>query len=145
MKTIFESHSIGDLGAIAQKTIDFLETPKVVCLYGNMGAGKTTFVKELLKVLEAKDHGNSPTFSLINTYESSNHGKIFHLDLYRLNSTEEALDIGVEDVLYDQYWCFIEWPEQITSLLPQNYANIKIDVDEEGTRIFSVEKKIFKY
>jgi tRNA threonylcarbamoyladenosine biosynthesis protein TsaE len=130
----FEAKNLDELESISQEIITALGNSRVVLLNGGMGAGKTTLVKAMLTSLGADDNGSSPTFSLINQYSSVNHGTIFHLDLYRLNSMEEALDIGIEDVLYDGNWCFIEWPENIISLLPENYGQIDIQVDENGLR-----------
>ena len=137
----FQVENLNELETIAKSLIEALGETRVVCIIGSMGAGKTTLVKTFLKILDAKESGSSPTFSLINQYQSSQHKTIFHLDLYRINSLEEALDIGIEDVLYDGNWCFIEWPEKIYSLLPENYGEIDIQVDEFGLRQITLNMK----
>lgn len=139
MSRIFTSENIEDLEKVAGEIIDSLGETRVVCIIGEMGAGKTTLVKKMIQFLGAHDLGNSPTFSIINTYESANNGKIFHLDLYRLESIDEAFDIGIEDVLYYNSWCFIEWPELVSSLLPEKYANLTINVESEEKRVFSLQ------
>jgi tRNA threonylcarbamoyladenosine biosynthesis protein TsaE len=139
MKKSFVAKNLDELASVSRDMVSALGETRVVCLSGSMGAGKTTLVKTIVAVLGAEEDGNSPTFSLINVYNSPIHGDIFHLDLYRLNSTSEALDIGIEDVLYDGLWCFIEWPEHIQNLLPETYATISITVDEAGFRQFELE------
>jgi len=141
MKKIFEAENLEELADIAKRLVSELGDTRVVCLTGTMGAGKTTLVKAILAELGAEDEGNSPTFSLINVYNSMPNGEIYHLDLYRLKSTNEVLDIGIEDVLYDGNWCFIEWPEHTRSLLPENYGDIDIQVDENGIRRFTLSIK----
>ena len=130
--------NIESLQTVAQDVVSFLGEIRTVCFYGEMGAGKTTFINSMLTVLGTQDSGNSPTFSLINTYKSAKYGHIFHLDLYRINNTEEALDVGVEDVLYNNCWCLIEWPQHVQSLLYKPYADIRIIAREDGTRQLSV-------
>lgn len=141
MENRFEAKNLDELALVAQRLLTTLSDTRVVCLSGTMGAGKTTLVKAFLAILGAEDSGHSPTFSLINVYNRENQIPIFHLDLYRLNSTAEALDIGIEDVLYDGNWCFIEWPEHILSLLPENYGHIDIQQDETGSRHFQLTVK----
>lgn len=133
MNTI-EVRDIGELGNAAKALISFFDSVRLVILHGQMGAGKTTLVKTILSELSTVDQGNSPTFSLINVYEGKTGEKIYHLDLYRLNDMEEALDIGVEDVLYENCWCFLEWPEHVISLLPRPYGEVNIELEEDGLR-----------
>ena len=96
---------------IDQAAFDFIKVVdgyKKFAFNGEMGAGKTTFINALLKQLGIEDHSTSPTFSIVNEYLSVGHGAIFHFDFYRLNSEEEAYDIGVEDILYEDHYCFME-------------------------------------
>lgn len=105
----------------------------IVCLEGQLGAGKTAFVKRVIASLDSKDEATSPTYSIINEYDYPG-GKFYHMDLYRLNTIEEAIDIGIEEYLYAQNLCFIEWAEIIQPILPESTINIKIDVLEDSSR-----------
>jgi tRNA threonylcarbamoyladenosine biosynthesis protein TsaE len=128
-----------DIISVAQEFLQFIDTYKLVCFYGEMGAGKTTFIKALLKAMDARDDGSSPTFSIINEYESYMYGLIYHFDLYRLESAEEALDIGIEEIIYQDFMCFIEWPDKIINLLPENHVKVKLEVNEDNSRTLLVE------
>lgn len=114
-----------------------------IALYGEMGAGKTTLVNAFCQFLGVHDHTASPTFSIINEYgytgESGEPALIHHLDLYRLNSTGEALDIGIEDVLNDPWYCLIEWPHLAEPLLPPDTAKVRMELIDETTRLLSVD------
>lgn len=107
---------------------------KIITFTGEMGAGKTTLIKEICKVLGVTSATSSPTFSLVNTYQSPD-GPIYHFDCYRLKTETEALDMGIEEYLDSGHWCLIEWPEKITNLLPEKHTALHIDVDNEGCRI----------
>lgn len=106
---------------------------KTLLFYGEMGAGKTTLIKELVKALGVKDIASSPTFSLVNHYESEE-GPVFHFDFYRINEDTEALDMGFEDYLDSGAWNLIEWPEKVERLLGDNTQKLLILVDSESTR-----------
>lgn len=111
---------------------------KVVLFNGLMGAGKTTFIKALCKHLGVEDVTSSPTFSLVNDYETSEGTSIYHFDLYRINSEIEALDMGIEEYLYSNNWCFIEWPEKIPNLLPEKFTTVNIRETESGERVLEI-------
>jgi tRNA threonylcarbamoyladenosine biosynthesis protein TsaE len=132
-----------DLDQIATEMIRLLEHRRKILLYGEMGAGKTTFTKVFCRLLGVHDATSSPTFSIINEYEfTDQHGNtalFHHLDLYRLKSAQEALDIGIEDVLYDPWFCMIEWPQIIESILPPDYAVIRIELLGDEKRSFELE------
>jgi len=114
---------------------------KVVCLYGDMGVGKTTLVKAVVEQLGAVDIASSPTFGLVNEYSDVNDKPIaYHFDFYRLNDEMEALDMGFEDYLNSDAWLFIEWPEKIPSLLPNDAVSVFLHFIEESTR--SIELNI---
>lgn len=130
MEIIF---SYDEIKQVAKKI--FAEKPhKVILFFGGMGAGKTTIIKELAKELGVSDATSSPTFSLVNEYHALNNQKVYHFDLYRIKSETEALDMGIEDYLFSGDWCFIEWPEKIPNLLPEDYSTIVITETIEGKR-----------
>ena len=118
----------------------FFETNpnKVVLFNGLMGAGKTTFIKALCKHLGVKDVTTSPTFSLVNDYQTPEGKSIYHFDLYRINSEIEALDMGIEEYLYSGNCCFIEWPEKIPNLLPEKFTTVNIRETESGERALEI-------
>ena len=124
--------NVSDLPYIAKEIL--LKVPnKTLLFYGTMGVGKTTLIKEISKQLGVTDIINSPTFSLVNEYEIVN-DKIYHFDFYRIKTEEEALDIGIEDYFFSEYWKLIEWPEKVSNLLPPNSTKIKMHKNKNGTR-----------
>ncbi|MDN3594505.1 tRNA (adenosine(37)-N6)-threonylcarbamoyltransferase complex ATPase subunit type 1 TsaE [Zunongwangia endophytica] len=116
------------------KAIEFIlknTTSKTILFYGEMGAGKTTLIKKLVEKLNIEDRVSSPTFSLVNEYKSEKE-TIFHFDFYRIEDENEAYDIGFDDYLEQQGWKFIEWPQKIKNLLPENHQNLileKLDIE----------------
>ncbi|MEJ7913396.1 MAG: tRNA (adenosine(37)-N6)-threonylcarbamoyltransferase complex ATPase subunit type 1 TsaE [Chitinophagaceae bacterium] len=135
MEKIFELSRIQEVAVDISKLV---ARKKVIAFFGQMGSGKTTLIQAICKALEVKDVVSSPTFSIINEYESKA-GTIFHLDLYRLNGVLEAVQAGVEDCLHSGNICFVEWPEQALSLLPENALHIRIDAINELTRRVDIE------
>ena len=133
---------VNDLDGIRPIALDLLErlkTGSIVVLVGEMGAGKTTFTQSVLRAMGIEDLEGSPTYSLINEYESQYFGKVYHMDLYRLNSLDEALDIGIEELLYQNVICFIEWPEKIKELLPDNTIWVYLRANEDLSRIITIK------
>lgn len=125
--------SLDEIQSVAQKII--AENPqKVILFHGQMGAGKTTFIKALAKELGVNDATSSPTFSLVNEYKTANGELLYHFDVYRLKSESEALDFGIDEYLYSGNWCFIEWSEKIPNLLPDAYSEITIKISDNGNR-----------
>ena len=131
--------SLKALEVSARRLIDQFPGDRVFAFYGKMGAGKTTFIQALCRVIGSGDNVTSPTFALINEYKTQDNVSIFHFDFYRIKSIEEAFDLGYEDYFYSGNYCFIEWPEKIETLLPQNFVEVKIDVVENETRIISAK------
>ncbi len=140
-KMKFEIKSISDLSQLVDFVYDKMETNKLFLLKGEMGVGKTTFVQALLKKLEIENLNGSPTYSLINTYVSKVFGEINHLDLYRLNSTEEAFDIGIEDILDGKSISFIEWPEKIENLIQDEVLEISFSLNSDLSRTVEISQK----
>ena len=128
--------NIQDLTYIAKEILRNVPN-KTLLFYGTMGVGKTTLIKELSKQLGVTDVINSPTFSLVNEYEIIK-GKIYHFDFYRIKSEEEALDIGIEDYFFSGHWNLIEWPENISNLLPPNSTKIEMNKNQNGTRTLNI-------
>ncbi len=129
---------LAELEAAIPAIADALGARRKVALYGSLGAGKTTLVQAFCRWLGVEEPTTSPTFSLINEYGFHDRqgypALVHHLDLYRLNTVQEALDIGVEDLLYDPWYCFIEWPQLIEPLLPEDAAKIQLDILSETAR-----------
>ena len=109
---------------------------RVYAFEGQMGAGKTTFIKQLCEQMGTKDVVNSPTFSIVNVYdvEQPYKGEVYHFDCYRLKDIREAMDFGAEEYLYSGNYCFVEWPEMIEALLPDDTVWVKIEPMENGDR-----------
>jgi tRNA threonylcarbamoyladenosine biosynthesis protein TsaE len=112
---------------------------KVVVFHADMGVGKTTLIKALVHYLGVKDMASSPTFSLVNEYKAANGETIYHFDLYRLNSEEEAYDMGIDEYFYSGNWCFIEWPEKTPNLIPLDHTAIHIKLLPNGKRHLTVK------
>ena len=106
----------------------------VLGLYGELGSGKTTLIKAICEELGVKQAISSPTFSIVNEYLSSSGKKIYHFDFYRINNISEAYDMGYEEYFYSDAYCFIEWPEKIAELLPDDVLKVNISV-KDGTRV----------
>jgi len=126
--------SLSEISTIAKEFISQMGDHKVFVFYGSMGAGKTTFIKAVCEELGVEDVINSPTFAIINEYNTKNGDPIFHFDFYRINKIEEAYDFGYEDYFYSGNLCFIEWPEKIKELIPSDAVEVYITENAEGER-----------
>jgi len=125
--------SLDEINAAAEKVI--AQNPEKVILFnGEMGAGKTTFIKSLAKKLGVNDVTGSPTFSLVNEYQTFDNQIVYHFDVYRIKSEEEAYDMGMDEYLYSGNWCFIEWAEKIPNLIPEAHSVISIKTLANGKR-----------
>ena len=118
--------TLAELPKAAQTLLENTQGETVYAFRGHMGAGKTTLIKALCKELGVEDEVSSPTFSLVNEYHTSGGETVYHFDFYRIENEEEAFDIGYEEYLYSGHRCFIEWPEKILYLLPDNYVEVGI-------------------
>ena len=140
MMTILTIRNLHTLKFTAKQFVEYLKNhpEKVYCFNGKMGAGKTTFIKAICEEMGVKETVNSPTFSIVNEYEAADGQIIYHFDCYRINKIQEALDLGAEEYLYSGNYCFIEWSENIASLLPDNTVNVDIEETEKGVRMIVI-------
>lgn len=139
MRKQFVASNLKELDAIAKEILEFIKEQNIVAIEGKMGAGKTTLIKSICKELGVHETVSSPTFSLVNEYTDAEGESVFHFDFYRIKKLEEVYDIGYEEYFYSGHFCFIEWPEMITELLPENHTRIKIEVSENEERILTCE------
>jgi len=135
----FKKTHLEDLSRVAKELIQRIEKVNVWLFYGEMGSGKTTFIKIIGELLGVEDAMSSPTFSIVNEYAvRAGAKKIFHFDFYRIKSETEAYDIGVEEYFYSDNFCFVEWPEKIPNLLPASYAKITLESEDNTHRTIAV-------
>jgi tRNA threonylcarbamoyladenosine biosynthesis protein TsaE len=130
LKIVF---SLDEISAVS-KIILAQNPKKVILFYGEMGAGKTTLIKALAKPLGVSDATSSPTFSLVNEYQTDDEDSVYHFDVYRLKSEAEAYDMGIEEYLYSGHWCFIEWADKIPTLIPNEHSIIRISALGDNER-----------
>ncbi len=131
--TEFTAHSTGDLPKIADQILSKAGDFRLFAFYGNMGVGKTTLILRLIELLGVEDAGSSPTFSIVNEYRDGKNYPVYHFDFYRINSLDEVYDLGYEEYFFSDAYCFMEWPENIEELLPDDTVRIYIS-DEENVR-----------
>ena len=136
---VIEVKNLEALAQAAQQVLNKYTQERIFLFYGQMGAGKTTFINELCQTLGVLDHTSSPTFSIVNEYDSTS-GTIYHFDFYRLKNEVEALDMGYEEYFYSGAYCFVEWSEKIPNLIPDNHLKIYINTNEDLSRTIRVEK-----
>ncbi|AWW00735.1 tRNA (adenosine(37)-N6)-threonylcarbamoyltransferase complex ATPase subunit type 1 TsaE [Arcticibacterium luteifluviistationis] len=139
MNKFLEQIRLDDLPNVAQQIIEFADEVNVWLFEGNLGAGKTTLIKELCSQLGFKEAVQSPTFSIVNAYPLDNGSDLYHFDCYRLNNQEEAFDFGIEEYLYSGNKCLIEWPEIIADLLPVPHLLISLEIQEDQSRTIGLE------
>lgn len=131
-----------DILQYVSKLFAFADGIKVWLFVGEMGAGKTTTIKNICDFLQVNDEVSSPTFSVVNEYFSNLVGTLYHFDCYRLKNEEEALSIGIEDYLYSGYYSFIEWPQKIEQLIPDQFLILNFEKIDEFTRVLKVSKHV---
>jgi len=130
------SYTIDEINSIAKEILSLYNSSKIYVFIGEMGSGKTTLIKSLVKELGYKGNVNSPTFSIINEYSNGN--KIFHFDFYRINDKNELLDLGIEEYINSDHWCFIEWPDLIIDLLPEGFIKLNLETISENERKITI-------
>ncbi len=130
-----EINSLNEINHIADKFLEAHPADRIFALYGQMGAGKTTFIKALCEQLHVIDYVTSPTFALVNEYETADSKLVYHLDFYRIKNIQEAYDIGYEEYFSSGAYCFIEWPELIETLLPPVTVKVFIRETENKKRM----------
>jgi len=134
MEYSYVIHAETDIGRVANEVVPILKEYKVVAFFGNMGVGKTTFIKGVCEVLGVEDSVTSPSFAIVNEYEGNDNQVIFHFDFYRLKDVSEVFDMGYEDYFFSDHICLIEWPEKIASVLPDDRIDAYLSENEDGSR-----------
>jgi tRNA threonylcarbamoyladenosine biosynthesis protein TsaE len=135
---IFRQVTQFELPLVAREMLTLAGSCRVWLFSGEMGAGKTTFIKAVCTELGAVDHMSSPTFSIVNEYLTEGGAKVFHFDFFRLKSEGEAYDIGTEDYFYSGYYCFVEWPEKILGLIPDEHVSIHLNAETDTFRTIAI-------
>lgn len=125
----YELGSIDEVSRLLVKNV----SSKIIVLYGDMGSGKTTLIKSIVKNLGSDDEVSSPTFSIVNEYKALD-DTIYHFDLYRLENIEEAYNFGIEEYIYSNHWVIIEWPQLIESILPKESNRVDLYINNDGSR-----------
>ncbi len=131
--------SIEEIAVAAKVFVTAMGDRKVFAFYGKMGAGKTTFIKAVCEELGVEDVINSPTFAIVNEYVDGKGEPVYHFDFYRIKNLQEVLDIGYEDYVYSGHVCFMEWPELIENLLPDDAVKVTIEEKTDGGRVVQFE------
>lgn len=131
-------NSINELEKVAEKILKLVEDKRIIAFFGEVGAGKTTLIKEICKKIGVTETVLSPTFSIVNEYKTDKGESVYHFDFYRLKSLSEAYDMGYEEYFYSGNYCLIEWSEKIIPLLPADFVKIEITVLGENERLFDV-------
>ena len=136
----FEGVTLDKLASVVNNIIQVLDEHRVILMHGDMGAGKTTFVKEFCTAIGVIDVTSSPTFSIVNEYMTIKGDKVYHFDFYRIKKETEAYDIGVDEYFESGAYCFVEWSEKVKSLLPLQYAEVFITPVDESRRTIAFSK-----
>ena len=138
-KLVYKAKKLDDLVQISKKFIEDTTSRKVYAFDGDMGVGKTTFIKQICKAMGIEEEASSPTYGFVNEYFSPMFGEIYHFDCYRIQNEMEAYDIGIEEYLFGDKYVFIEWPKNIDNLLPENTVWVKITANEDNERTIEIE------
>ncbi len=136
--SVLKINSLKEINATAKEFLSIVGKKRVFALYGAMGVGKTTFVKAICDEMGVEDTINSPTFSIVNEYHTPKDDIIYHFDFYRIEDVKEAYDFGYEDYFYGNAMCFIEWPEKIESILPNDTVEVFFKEEMDGSRSITI-------
>ena len=136
---IIKINGIEEYPAAAREFVEQMGDGRIYAFYGKMGAGKTTFIKSICEEMGVEDTINSPTFAIVNEY-GSNLGPIYHFDFYRIKSLAEVYNMGYEEYLYSDAVCFMEWPELVEELLPDECIRVDIEENGDGTRTVTITR-----
>ena len=128
-------NSLDNIHEAAKQFIKNMGKGNIIAFYGKMGAGKTTCIKAIWEELGVEDVITSPTFAIVNEYTTKTGEPIYHFDFYRIKKIEEVYDLGYEDYFDSSHLCFLEWPELITDLLPEDTLKVTISVEDDGSRV----------
>ena len=131
MSSIFYANNIKELEVVAKSLIEVFGIQKKIVFFGEMGVGKTTLIKSICKVLNVQDVVTSPTFSVVNEYQNKDGNSLYHFDFYRIKNQEELFDLGLEEYIYSDNYCFIEWPEKAEGLLSDNFVQVQMTKNKE--------------
>lgn len=131
MSKIFYTNKAQELDEIAKAIVKVFKNEKKIVFFGEMGVGKTTLIKSICKVLNVQDVVTSPTFSVVNEYQSKDGNSLYHFDFYRIKNQEELFDLGLEEYIYSDNYCFIEWPEKAEGLLSDNFIQVQMTKNKE--------------
>lgn len=130
--------SLSELNVVADKFLHLMKGKKIFAFFGPMGVGKTTFIKALCNELGVVEIVTSPTFALVNEYQTDSDNVIYHFDFYRIEKIEEVYDLGYEEYFYSGNYCFIEWPEKIAEILPEDIVYVHIVENNDGSRTINL-------
>ena len=136
--SVLKINSLEEINAVAKEFLSLVGDKSVFALYGAMGVGKTTFVKAICDEMGVEDTINSPTFSIVNEYHTAEEQIVYHFDFYRIEDVNEAYDFGYEDYFYSKAKCFIEWPERIDSILPNDVVEVYFEEEKDGSRLITI-------
>lgn len=143
MSKIINIRSLEEIGAAAQEFVQYISSSdlqsNIFAFFGQMGAGKTTFIKAICQELGVADAVNSPTFTIVNEYKAAKGFPVYHFDFYRINKITEAYDIGIDEYFSGDGLCLIEWPEKIQEILPDDCFQVFVYVDDEGNRTIEID------
>ncbi|MBC8266746.1 MAG: tRNA (adenosine(37)-N6)-threonylcarbamoyltransferase complex ATPase subunit type 1 TsaE [Flavobacteriales bacterium] len=131
MSKTFYASKVEELDEIAKSLIKVFKNKKKIVFFGEMGVGKTTLIKSICKVLNVQDIVTSPTFSVVNEYQTINGEVVYHFDFYRIKNQEELFDLGLEEYIYSDNYCFVEWPEKAEELLGNDFVQISITKNKD--------------